>query len=154
MKLEVQFPPTVDGEKTAVRALYVKYDHLSDLSDTYQKPDVPEQYDIDLWEAMRTEWRQKLLYKYDNRVRKTPVPPPPQEEGQEGENPPEPPPEDVIGPEDEVPVVPYRKLEPTASEYVITREGTVQYRVHTVVTIVSRRLVQDHQNPTGQDCPR
>jgi hypothetical protein len=78
----------------------------------------------DLWEAMRTEWRQKLLYKYDNRVRKTPVPPPPQEEGQEGENPPEPPPEDVIGPEDEVPVVPYRKLEPTASEYVITREGT------------------------------
>jgi hypothetical protein len=46
MKLEVQFPPTVDGEKTAVRALYVKYDHLSDLSDTYQKPDVPEQYDI------------------------------------------------------------------------------------------------------------
>lgn len=92
----------------------------------------------DLWEAMRTEWRQKLLYKYDNRVRKTPVPPPPQEEGQEGENPPEPPPEDVIGPDDEVPVVPYRKLEPTASEYVITREGTVQYRVHTVVTIVSR----------------
>lgn len=69
---------------------------------------------------MKLEWREKLLYKYNNRVRKEP--PPPKEGEEEGETP-EQPPEDVIGPEDDVPIVPYRKLEPTASEHVITLEG-------------------------------
>ncbi|RZC42436.1 protein CASC1-like [Asbolus verrucosus] len=135
MKMEVQFPLTIDGDKIAIRALYVKYDHLSDLSATYQKPLIPEQYDKgnnggergDLHEAMRLEWREKLLYKYENRVRKPPPPPPEKEEGEEGGDPVEewPPPEPVIGPDDEVPVVPYRKLEPTASEYVITKEDVL-----------------------------
>lgn len=46
MKMEVQYPPSIDGEKMAVRALYVKYDHLSDLSETYDKPPIPEHYDM------------------------------------------------------------------------------------------------------------
>lgn len=46
MKMEVQFPVNLDCEKMAIRALYVKYDHLSDLSDTFDKPPIPEEYDI------------------------------------------------------------------------------------------------------------
>lgn len=45
MKIEAQFPASMDGEKMAIRALYVKYDHLSDLCDTYEKPQIPERYD-------------------------------------------------------------------------------------------------------------
>lgn len=66
---------------------------------------------------MKTEWHEKLLYKYNNRVRK---PPPPPQEGEEEQEPEE---EEEIGPDDEVPIVPYRKLEPTASEFVINNEG-------------------------------
>ncbi|XP_063926331.1 axoneme-associated protein mst101(2)-like isoform X2 [Zophobas morio] len=118
MKMEVQYPPSIDGEKMAVRALYVKYDHLSDLSETYDKPPIPEHYDMDLHDAVRREWREKMLYKYKNRIR---PPPPTVEEGAEGEGTEEV--KDEVFPDDqEIPTVPYRKLEPTASEFVINNE--------------------------------
>ncbi|XP_015837771.1 dynein axonemal intermediate chain 7 isoform X2 [Tribolium castaneum] len=127
MKMEVQFPVSIDGDKMAVRTLYVKYDHLSDLCDTYQKPEVPERYDIDLYDAMKLEWWEKLLYKFKHRVRKEPPPPPPGEEDQPVVQPEEP----IFGPEDEIPVVPYRKLEPTASEYVIASEDALYSETRT-----------------------
>lgn len=46
MKMDVQLPVSIDGDKMAVRGLYMKYDHLSDLSATYDKPAIPKEYDI------------------------------------------------------------------------------------------------------------
>lgn len=64
------------------------------------------------------EWDKKLRYKYERRVRNIPILDPESEE-------PPPPAEPEV---DEfevgtVPIVKYQKLEPTASQYVITVEG-------------------------------
>lgn len=37
--MNVRFPDTLKCERMALRGMYVKYDHLSDLSRTYDKPD-------------------------------------------------------------------------------------------------------------------
>lgn len=37
-------PPTVDYDCAALRGMYQKYDHLSDLSATYSTPPAPEDY--------------------------------------------------------------------------------------------------------------
>lgn len=71
------------------------------------------------------EWYGQMRYKYDNRkkpVKKTPPPPP--EDGSEAPPPePEPEPEpDVTDPKD-IPVVPYQKLDPTASQYILYLDG-------------------------------
>lgn len=102
----------------AIRALYVKYDHLSDLCDSYQAPPIPEQYDMDLYDAIKKEWRTKLIYKYKNRKQ------PKQEDGVSSEFPTE----DIAAEKqftlnEEIPFVPYQKLEPSASEHAISEEG-------------------------------
>lgn len=45
MKMNVVFPLSMECERMAIRAMYLTYDHLSDLSRTYDKPeDVPEHF--------------------------------------------------------------------------------------------------------------
>lgn len=75
----------------------------------------------ELTDFVRQEWREKLLYKFQNRIR---PPPPPPKEGEEEEEKPEEE-EQVFGPDEEIPKVPYRKLAPTASEYVIAVENSI-----------------------------
>ncbi|XP_066153892.1 dynein axonemal intermediate chain 7-like isoform X3 [Euwallacea fornicatus] len=70
MDFSVLFPLTVDCENAAIRAMYLKYDHLSDLSDTYYMPEVPRDFYMDLLAITKKEWRTQLKYKYDNRDQK------------------------------------------------------------------------------------
>lgn len=70
------------------------------------------------------EWYGKIKYRYDNRI----IPPKPEKEvteGEEGEeqSSPEPEPEPEITDPKDLPIVPYRKLDPTPSAYVISQEG-------------------------------
>lgn len=45
MNMHVLFPETFQCETMAIRGMYVTYDHLSDLSRTYDKPGgVPQHY--------------------------------------------------------------------------------------------------------------
>lgn len=46
MQMNVLFPENIDGQLQAIRIMYVKYDHLSDLCATYHKPPIPEQYKL------------------------------------------------------------------------------------------------------------
>lgn len=101
----------------AIRALYVKYDHLSDLSDSYQAPPTPEQYDMDLYNAIKKEWRTKLIYKYKNRKQTQP------EDKVSTEFPTENVAEANFVLNEETLFVPYQKLEPSASDYAISEEG-------------------------------
>lgn len=45
MRFHVLFPETLACQNQVIRAMYVKYDHLSDLSASFHKPSVPKQYD-------------------------------------------------------------------------------------------------------------
>lgn len=64
------------------------------------------------------EWDKKLRYKYERRIRTQVVVDP---ESEEPPPPPEPEVDDI--PLGAVPNVKYQKLEPTASQYLITIEG-------------------------------
>lgn len=44
MNVSVLFPLIIDCDCAAIRAMYLKYDHLSDLSPTYNMPAVPPDY--------------------------------------------------------------------------------------------------------------
>lgn len=73
---------------------------------------------LDLNEYTFLEWDKKLRYKYERRIKKVP------EINPESEEPPPPPEPEVNSfPVGTVPVVRYQKLEPTASQYVISIEG-------------------------------
>lgn len=75
---------------------------------------------LELPEFTFLEWDKKLRYKYDHRVRKERIIDP---ESEEPEPPPEPEVDDFeIGC---VPAVKYQKLEPSASEYLITIEDNI-----------------------------
>ena len=79
-----------------------------------------------------------MLYKYKNRIR---PPPPTVEEGAEGEETEEV--KDEVFPDDqEIPTVPYRKLEPTASEFVINNEGIFKSNL----TFLQRLCVTDKKH--------
>lgn len=60
--MELLFPPTIEGENMAVRVMYLKYDHLSELSNSYNLP--ASSVRTSLLKATNNEWRTKLLYKY------------------------------------------------------------------------------------------
>ncbi|KAJ8935184.1 hypothetical protein NQ314_012940, partial [Rhamnusium bicolor] len=125
VQMQVLFPTSIDCDGMAIRTMYLKYDHLSDLSPAFQMPHIPLQITQDIAEASKQEWRTKLKYKYDNRdiVEKK------KDEGEEKND--EAAKKDVeereeekeeIGPDDEIPIVKYKKLEPTASEIAIAYE--------------------------------
>lgn len=45
MNMNVSFPETLKCDAMAIRGMYVKYDHLSDLSRSYDKPKgLPKHY--------------------------------------------------------------------------------------------------------------
>lgn len=54
MDLTALFPITVDCENAAIRAMYLTYDHLSDLSDTYRMPEVPPDFYMGLYNLVVT----------------------------------------------------------------------------------------------------
>lgn len=60
--MELLFPPTMQGENMAVRVMYLKYDHLSELCGSYHLP--AKSVRTSLLQATHSEWRTKLLYKY------------------------------------------------------------------------------------------
>ncbi|XP_057651081.1 dynein axonemal intermediate chain 7-like [Diorhabda carinulata] len=116
--LQVILPATMDLEKMALRVMNLTYDHLSDNCEFFDCPTIPGHYDLDLKESCKKEWRIKLQYKYDNRDKKArPVIDP------ENENAvilvPEP---EEFASDEDIPQVPYKKLEPTASQYACSVE--------------------------------
>ncbi|XP_050302897.1 dynein axonemal intermediate chain 7-like [Anthonomus grandis grandis] len=151
MDVSVLFPFTIDCENAALRAMYLKYDHLSDLNENFYMPPVPDDYHMDLFSITKKEWQYKLKYKYDNRDKETKrstrdekleV----QEEVQLGseiaednKSTPETEPMikdekkisiksvegEIIAPDEtepEIPIVPFKQLNPTASEFAISLE--------------------------------
>ncbi|KAF2885426.1 hypothetical protein ILUMI_20706 [Ignelater luminosus] len=110
IQMYVLFPESIDGQLQAIRVMYVKYDHLSDLCATYHKPSIPEQYNLDLYQATLEEWYSKLYYKYENRIK-----PGKQQDGGKAKV------EEQIVDRAAgiIPIVPFQKLEPSASTYVI-----------------------------------
>uniref|UniRef100_A0A6P7H4T2 Protein CASC1-like n=1 Tax=Diabrotica virgifera virgifera TaxID=50390 RepID=A0A6P7H4T2_DIAVI len=116
--LQVILPLSQDLEKKALRAMYVKYDHLSDTCENFYSPPVPHFYDLDLRETCKKEWRAKLKYNYDHRDKK-PVPVFEPDDPQASMFIPEP--EDFDS-DEEIPSVPYKKLDPSPKDYVLIVE--------------------------------
>ncbi|XP_050512484.1 dynein axonemal intermediate chain 7 homolog isoform X2 [Diabrotica virgifera virgifera] len=116
--LQVILPLSQDLEKKALRAMYVKYDHLSDTCENFYSPPVPHFYDLDLRETCKKEWRAKLKYNYDHRDKK-PVPVFEPDDPQAAMFIPEP--EDFDS-DEEIPSVPYKKLDPSPKDYVLIVE--------------------------------
>ncbi|XP_076256077.1 dynein axonemal intermediate chain 7 [Rhynchophorus ferrugineus] len=155
MDVSILFPIIIDCENSAIRAMYLKYDHLSDLSETYYMPEVPKEYYMNLLESCQKEWRKNLKYKYSNRDKKVPQPKveapiedtslSPEPTDQQTDNPnksPEnekivetPEPEDFNSDED-IPVVPFKQLKPTASEYVISQEDEIYMDTRTMLALI------------------
>nr|CAI5836688.1 unnamed protein product [Callosobruchus analis] len=139
VNLQALFPLSIECEGMALRAMYLKYDHLSDLCPSFDTPEVPEEITKSLLDVTKEEWRTKLKYKFENRdivpqAEVTPVvpeeEPPPSEPDvpTEGESEKEQGEEKTIAEEkeeveEEIPLVPYKKLTPTASEFAISIEG-------------------------------
>ncbi|XP_074031121.1 dynein axonemal intermediate chain 7 isoform X1 [Leptinotarsa decemlineata] len=133
--MQVLLPITVDCENMALRAMYLKYDHLSDSCQTYHMTEAPPHYRLDLPESTRREWRIRQKYKYDHRDKKRKPGTPllehvdssiseralakKEEEKKEAaeEEPTE------FASDEEIPVVPYKKLDPTSSEFAVSLEG-------------------------------
>ncbi|KAH1003077.1 dynein axonemal intermediate chain 7 isoform X2 [Dendroctonus ponderosae] len=109
LQMAALLPPTVDCDGAAIRAMYQKYDHLSDLSATYALPPAPPDYAMDLLAIIRKEWRVQLQYKYDNRD--DPAKTVARQENVEWQ----------VGEEEpgEIPVVPFKQLKPTASDHAL-----------------------------------
>ncbi|XP_030757372.1 protein CASC1-like [Sitophilus oryzae] len=145
METSILFPAAIDCENAAIRAMYLKYDHMSDLSETFHMPDVPKEYNMDLLEASKYEWRVNLKYKYANRDKKKPQPVVQEAttdqddnlgqkqttespEGKTADTEPviEPPtePEDFNS-DEEIPMVPFKQLKPTPSQHVIMLEDNL-----------------------------
>ncbi|XP_023310803.1 protein CASC1-like [Anoplophora glabripennis] len=134
VNMEVLFPSSIDCDSMAVRSVYLKYDHLSDLCASFYIPNTPSMISSALLDSVNREWRVKLKYKYDNRDRKTVVPKTddngngaPCEEIEKTE----------FSSDEEIPLVPYKKLEPTASEMAIQLEDTLysETKQHLTITV-------------------
>ncbi|KAK9754209.1 Cancer susceptibility candidate 1 N-terminus [Popillia japonica] len=117
-RLNILFPAMLDPKGIVIRAMYLKYDHFSDNCDTYHKPDMTDEFDKDLLECTSQEWYTKMKYKWDNRRRRS------KKNGNGSLD------EEVLDDEaysykegDIPPPVPYRKLEPSASQYAMNQEG-------------------------------
>ncbi|GJQ85901.1 hypothetical protein Trydic_g21756 [Trypoxylus dichotomus] len=123
-RLNILFPTTLKAKDIVIRAIYLKYDHLSDDCETYDKPEMVKDIDQDLLESTCREWYVKMKYKWDNHRRQSGIVE--RGGGYARED------EDTAEIElskfedDEIPpVVPYKKLDPTASQYAINLEGTL-----------------------------
>ncbi|KAJ8978342.1 hypothetical protein NQ317_002651 [Molorchus minor] len=121
--LSVFFPLVLDCENMAIRVMYLKYDHLSDLSDTFYIPSVPPEMLADLNTSMKEEWRFKLKYKYKFREK---VPQGQQVDENGAIIPPQPEKEEFES-DEEIPAVPYRLMDPTSSEYAIATDSTCSH---------------------------
>lgn len=95
--------------------MYLTYDHLSDLSRSFAKPSCVKDIPQDIQKVTLEEWIAKLQYKYDNSGLK---------KVEEAENPEEQQQQHVAEKDETfgVPIVPYKKLEPSSSTYVIDLE--------------------------------
>lgn len=118
MNMQVLFPTSLQCNNMAIRAMYLKYDHLSDQCETFRSATVPPQLKQDLKIATRKEWRVKLKYKYNNRddipVKRSENNDSTSEDGSEDTN--------SESEEDAIPSVPYKKLEPSPNEYALARD--------------------------------
>ncbi|XP_060533824.1 dynein axonemal intermediate chain 7 [Cylas formicarius] len=137
LEASVLFPSSIDCENAAIRAMYLKYDHLSDTSDTYKIPQLRKRYCWDLLEASKLEWRAKRKYKYDNRDKEVTEVDETQGKADtltDG---------DVVTDEidefksdDEIPSVPFKQLDPTASAFAITCEDNLYAEIRTALLLV------------------
>ncbi|XP_017779313.1 PREDICTED: protein CASC1-like [Nicrophorus vespilloides] len=124
MSAEILFPHSLLFDNLAVRGMYAKYDHLSDTAGSYDPPENPNFYIQELNDCTAKEWLLKVHYKYDKRVIvKKELEEVVQEDGTVVMVEPEPDPE--IPPDQMPPVVPWQKLEPSASEYALAIEKEV-----------------------------
>ncbi|CAH2005740.1 unnamed protein product [Acanthoscelides obtectus] len=134
VNLQSLFPLLIECDGMAIRAMYLKYDHLSDLCSSFDTPAVPEEFIKSLLDVTKQEWRAKLKYKYDNRdiapVVETVTDVQEDEAGESGkeptaENETEDEKTDIEKTVEEIPLVPYKKLTPTASEFAISIEDEI-----------------------------
>nr|CAH7717915.1 unnamed protein product [Callosobruchus chinensis] len=141
VNLQALFPLSIECEGMALRAMYVKYDHLSDLCSSFGTPDVPEEITRSLLDVTKQEWRTKLKYKFENRdiipqAETTPEIPveepsssepdvPKQGESDKEHEEDKTTLEEKQEVEEDIPLVPYKKLTPTASEFAINREDEI-----------------------------
>ncbi|KAF4530329.1 hypothetical protein B566_EDAN015490 [Ephemera danica] len=58
--VSVHLPPQLGGLHAAVRALWLRYDHFSDLCPSREAPPIPEQHNQDLQSLTLAEWQDKL----------------------------------------------------------------------------------------------
>ncbi|KAL1500843.1 hypothetical protein ABEB36_006270 [Hypothenemus hampei] len=147
MDMTVLFPAVIDCENAAIRGMYLKYDHLSDLSESFYMPEVPMDFCMDLLSITKKEWHTKLKYKYDNRDEEKPsikqVIEHSEEEAQnvatnneENQLDKENPVERVeitleeqsqkkVDKEETIPIVPFKQLKPTPSEFAMSLEDSL-----------------------------
>ncbi|KAI4454788.1 lung adenoma susceptibility 1-related [Holotrichia oblita] len=138
MGLNVLFPLELDMKCLAIRATYLKYDHLSDTCVLYNRPAIPADIDKDIGEAAANEWARKMWYKWKHR------PPPVKKmvEDAEGNMIEVEEPEPEILPGELPPTVPWQKLEPTASANELETENELYKKIRRKLCIeVSDKIV-------------
>lgn len=124
VNMQVLFPTSITCDKMAIRAMYLAYDHLSDQCEMCISPTIPLQLKQDLRAAIRREWRVKLKYKYDNRDDKSEKPDKCDKPSENGDSDSEDSSEESSSESDdeEIPIVPYKKLDPSPSEYALAKD--------------------------------
>ncbi|KAK5638603.1 hypothetical protein RI129_012898 [Pyrocoelia pectoralis] len=65
LKMNVVLPLIIDCYLLAIRAMYLKYDHLSDCTASYKEPPTPAAYSENIYNSILNEWYSKLIYKYE-----------------------------------------------------------------------------------------
>lgn len=125
-----------------IRAMYLNYDHLSDLCELYEDLPTDQLLNSDLFNYCKEEFREKLQYKFDNRqivkkrikIKKETM------ENEENEEEHEDQYEEIevfdeLGMFEDIRLVPYQKLSPTASEFVLNKEESYLNKIRNKFTI-------------------
>lgn len=126
MNMHVMFPASIHCENMAIRAMYLKYDHLSDQCNSFVGPVVPPQLKQDLKTSARKEWRVRLKYKYDNRDGNGNLDNKPIENDDDDADCSDSEAESQLtsseSDEEEIPPVPYKKLDPSPNAFAILKD--------------------------------